>query len=65
VLDAGKEVGLKVNAEETKYTFPSRHLTAGQDINVANTFFENVANFKYPGCVVFYLRYELIILNNI
>jgi hypothetical protein len=30
LLDAGKEVGLEVNAEKTKYMFMSHHQTTGQ-----------------------------------
>jgi hypothetical protein len=51
LLDTSKEVGAEVNAEKTKYMFMSRHQTAGQIhyIMVANTFFGNVAEFKYFG----------------
>jgi site-specific DNA-adenine methylase len=47
LIDA--EVGLKVNAEETKYMLMSRHQNAGQnhDMKRANRFFEYVAQFKY------------------
>jgi hypothetical protein len=43
--DAGKEIGLEVNAEKSKHIFMSRHRTAGQShyIKVANKSFENVA----------------------
>jgi hypothetical protein len=30
LLDAGKEIGLEVNSEKTKYMLMSRHQTAGQ-----------------------------------
>jgi hypothetical protein len=51
LLDAGKEIGLEVNSEKTKYMFMSRHQTVGQSnyIRVANKSFEKVAKFKYLG----------------
>jgi preprotein translocase subunit SecD len=54
VLDARKEIGLEVNSEKTKYTFMSRHQTAGQSnyIRVANKSFEKVAKFKYLGAAL-------------
>jgi hypothetical protein len=50
LLDAGKEVGLEVNSEKTKYVLMSRK-KAGQKhgINIANRSFEGVAKFKYLG----------------
>jgi hypothetical protein len=38
LTDAGKEVGLEVNTEKTKYMLLSRHQNAGQnhDMKVAN-----------------------------
>jgi hypothetical protein len=47
LIDANKEVGLEVNAEQSKYMLLSRHQNAGQnyDINIANRCFENVAEF--------------------
>jgi outer membrane translocation and assembly module TamA len=38
VIDASKEVGLKVNAEYTRYMLMSRHHNTGQnhDIKIAN-----------------------------
>jgi hypothetical protein len=51
-LHASKEVGLEANAEKTKNMITSHHQTTGQNyfvINVANTFFENVAEFGYLG----------------
>jgi hypothetical protein len=38
LIDASKEVGLEVNAEETKYMLLSRHQNAGQnhDIKMGN-----------------------------
>jgi hypothetical protein len=49
-LDAGKEVGLEVNSEKTKYMLMSRK-KAGQKhgIKIANRSFEGVAKFKYLG----------------
>jgi hypothetical protein len=51
LIDAGKEVGLEVNTEKTKYMLLSRHHNAGQnhDTKIANRCFENVAQFKYLG----------------
>jgi hypoxanthine phosphoribosyltransferase len=48
LIVASKEVGLEVNVEKTKYML-SRHQTAGQnhDIKMANTTFDNVAQFNY------------------
>jgi hypothetical protein len=45
LIDAGKEVGLEANTEETKYMLLSRHQNAGQnhDIKTGNRCFENVA----------------------
>jgi hypothetical protein len=40
-IDSGKEIGLKVNTEKTKYTLLSRHQNAGQnhDIKICNRWF--------------------------
>jgi hypothetical protein len=50
LLDAGKEVGLEVNSEKTKYMVTS-HKKAGQkhSIQIANRSFEVVAKFRYVG----------------
>jgi hypothetical protein len=50
LLDASKEVGLKVNPEKTMYMLMS-HQKIGQkhSIKIANRSFENVAKFKYLG----------------
>jgi ribosomal protein S2 len=50
LLDAGKEVGLEVNSEKTKYMMMSRK-KAGQknSIKTANRSFEGVAKFRYLG----------------
>jgi coproporphyrinogen III oxidase-like Fe-S oxidoreductase len=51
LLDAGKEVGLEVNPEKTKYMLVSRCQKAGQrrSIKIGNMSFESVAKFKYLG----------------
>jgi hypothetical protein len=48
LLDAGKEVGLEVNSEKTKYMLMSRK-KAGQKhgMKIGNRSFESVAKFKY------------------
>jgi hypothetical protein len=54
LIDASKEVGLKVNVEKTKYTLMSHYQNAdqNQDIKTANRLFENVSHFKYLGMIV-------------
>jgi hypothetical protein len=51
--DASKAAGLEVNTEKTKYMLLSHHQCAGQnhDIKIANRCFENVAQFRYLGCL--------------
>jgi hypothetical protein len=51
LLEAGRDIGLEINAEKTKYMIMSRHPNSGQDqnIRIANESFENVATFKYLG----------------
>jgi hypothetical protein len=51
LIGAGKEVGLEVNAEKTKYIFLSRHQNAGQNhnIKIGDRSFEKVAQIKYLG----------------
>jgi RNA:NAD 2'-phosphotransferase (TPT1/KptA family) len=48
---AGKEIGLEVNAEKTKYMVMSRNQNAGQghNIKIDNKSFESVEQFKYLG----------------
>jgi hypothetical protein len=54
LIDASKEVGLEVNAENTKYMLLSLHQNAGQnqDIKTANSCSENVSQFNYLGMTV-------------
>jgi ribosomal protein S2 len=50
LLDAGKEVGLEVNSEKTKYMLMSCKKTGQKHaIKIANRSFEGVAKFKYLG----------------
>jgi len=48
---ASKETGLEVNADRTKYMVMSRDQNAGQNqnINIDNSSFERVEEFKYLG----------------
>jgi hypothetical protein len=51
LIDASEEVSCEINSEKTKYTLLYRHHNAGHnhDITIANTLFENVAQFRYLG----------------
>jgi hypothetical protein len=51
LLEASREVGPEINAEEMKYMIMSRHPNSGQNQNIrtVNELFENVATFKYLG----------------
>jgi hypothetical protein len=52
--DAIMGIGIKVNAEETKYMLTSHHQNTRQNLNIkiANTSFKSVAQFKYLGMTV-------------
>jgi hypothetical protein len=54
LIDTGKEVGLEINVEKTKYMLLSRNQNVGQnrDIKIANGSFENVSQFRYLGTTV-------------
>jgi hypothetical protein len=56
LIDASKEVGLKINIQKTKYMLLSRHQNVGPNrhIKIANRSFENVSQFKYLGTTVTY-----------
>jgi hypothetical protein len=49
LLQAGREVGLEVNTEKSKYMLVSHHQNVGQNHNflTVNKSFKNVAKFKY------------------
>jgi hypothetical protein len=49
LLEASRDIGLEINAENTKYMIMSRHPNSGQNqnIRIANESFENVVEFKY------------------
>jgi hypothetical protein len=51
LLAASRDVGLEINAQNTKYMIMSPHPNSGQNQNIrtANELFENVAKFKYLG----------------
>jgi hypothetical protein len=51
ILDASKEVGLKVNPEKTKYMLMSRSQKIGQkhSIKIVDRSLEGVEKFKYLG----------------
>jgi hypothetical protein len=51
LLEARRDVGLEINAENTKYMIMFHHPDLGQNqyISIANELFENAANSKYLG----------------
>jgi hypothetical protein len=51
LLEASRDVGLEMNAENTKYMIMSRYPTSGENRNIrtGSESFENVAEFKYLG----------------
>jgi hypothetical protein len=51
LLGASRDIGLKINAEKTKYMIMSRHPNSGQNQNmrITNELFEKMAKFKYLG----------------
>jgi hypothetical protein len=51
LIDASKEVGLKINIEKTNYMLLSHQQNVGQNryIKIANRSFENVSQFRYLG----------------
>jgi hypothetical protein len=50
-LEASRDIGLEINAENTKYMIMSRYQNSGrnQNVRIANESFENAAKFKYLG----------------
>jgi hypothetical protein len=48
LLEASRDIGLEINAEETKYMIMSCHMNSGQNqnIRIVNESFEKVATFK-------------------
>jgi hypothetical protein len=53
LIDAGKEVGLEVNTEKTKYMLSSRQQNGqNHDIKIGNRCFENVEQFRYLGTTI-------------
>jgi hypothetical protein len=54
LLEASRDVGLKINAEKTKYMIMSHHPNSGQNQNIrkANESFEKAAKFIYLGTIL-------------
>jgi hypothetical protein len=54
LLEANRDIGLEINAEETKYMIMSHHQNSGQNqnIRIANELFENMTQFKYFGTIL-------------
>jgi len=51
LVTASKDIGLEVNGDKTKYMVMSRDQNAGRshDINIDNSCFENLKDFRYLG----------------
>jgi hypothetical protein len=51
LIGASRDIGLKINAEKTKYMIMSCHLYSGQNqhIRISHELFESVAKSKYLG----------------
>jgi hypothetical protein len=49
LVAATKEIGLEVNADETRYMVMSQDKNARQSLKVDNSSFERVEEFKYLG----------------
>jgi hypothetical protein len=56
LIDDGREIGLEINIEKTKYMLLSSHQNMDQnwDIKIANRSLENVSQFKYLETTVKY-----------
>ena len=54
LLISSKEVGIEVNSDKTKYMVKSRDQNAGRshNINIDNSSFERVVEFKYLGTTI-------------
>jgi hypothetical protein len=54
LIDAGKEIGLEINVEKTKYMLLSRHQNVAQnrDIKITQRSSENVSQSKYLGTTI-------------
>jgi hypothetical protein len=55
LIDTGKEVGLAVNVDKTKYMLVSGHQNAASpnwDIKLGNRLFKNMLQFKYLGILI-------------